>query len=371
MGHAVWIGSMALGVRRTVTSSRTASTLDGRPRPVRATHGDPVASVEPVSTLGALLGGLLLGEPSPPVPPAPGPPSEPFWQRFLTSAGFGGLMALTAALIAARIAALQLRHTKTQLTHERWWSTLTWVYDRAVVEKDKRTALPHPVTFAMLTELAERTEAASADRLQQSTIKAILSIFQASDDVYQPAATGPRVPSDVGDPASRVIRVSDPVAAAMLDELRDKLSSDEELRARTAQITYLHTVKGVVRRVASSLGADASVADGNGHRADFTVVWRGREVLIRVRYVDGPPPGTAVLLAIEDMQTEIAASYPAIGGLIVFNTPFSRDTIESFISAVDSHQIEVVSWRSEKDDSWIRDALVRLRPAEGTGDADS
>jgi len=239
-----------------------------------------VASVEHVSALGAVLAALPAAEP---VTPAPGPAAEPFWQRFLTSAGFGGLMALAAALVAARIAALQLRHTKAQQVHERWWSTLTWVYDRAVVENDKRAALPHHVTFAMLTQLAEHAQAAPADGLQRSTIKSILSMFEAADDVYQPSATSAPPPADAADPAySPVIRVSDPAAATMLDDLRQRLSNDEELRTRTAQIAYLLAVKAVIRRAATALGAD-DAPDDAGSRADFAVSWRGRLVLVRVR----------------------------------------------------------------------------------------
>ena len=142
----------------------------------------------------------------------------------------------------------------------------------------------------------------------------------------------------------------------MLDELRLRLSSDEELRARTAQITYLHAVTGVVRRVAADLGAD--VADDDGRSADFAVAWRGREVLIRVRFVDEPPSGTALLQAVESMQTEVAGGYAAIGALLVFNTPVARDAGGS-AAAVEV----VVTWRAEDDDALIGAALARLRPA--------
>jgi hypothetical protein len=332
-------------------------------------------SDQPLSAVGSLATGLLSAEPTPPGFAVPGAAADPFWQRFLTSAGFGGLMALTAALIAAWIATQQLRHTKSQQLNERWWNTLTWVYDRAVVEKDKRLALPHHVTFAMLTQLAERAKTPPEDMLQQSSIKSILTMFEASDDVNQSPAHRSDDGHD-GDPAAAqqeensspptIIQVSDPAAATLLDDLRKRLSSDDELRARAEQLQYLDAAKAVIEREAAALGADVAVIGNSGRSANVAVAWQGREVLIQIRYAKGRIPNVTVLQTIERLQREIAASYTAVGGLIVFNTPLSRLAFDTLIAAKDGTGIEVVAWTGSADDTIIRDALQRLRPATAT-----
>jgi hypothetical protein len=287
--------------------------------------------------------------------PAPASGSDQFWQRFLTSAGFGGLMAVAAALIAARIAARQLRHTKAQQLQERWWDTLTWVYDRAVVEKDKRRALPHHVTFALLTQLAEHAQTPPEDRLQQGAIKSVLSMFDTSDQVQdapQPEGSGPSV-----------IHVSDPTAVALLDELRDKLTSDEE-RQRADQLLYLHEARATIETEAVALGADATVVRDARLRTIVALAWKGREILVQIRCTEGRVPNVVVLQAIERLQTEIAARYTAIGGLIIFNTPVSRAAVDAFMAAKNGPSIEVVTWTGRTDDAVVHNAIRRLRPPD-------
>ncbi|MGW4945568.1 hypothetical protein ACWEOZ_28715 [Actinoplanes sp. NPDC004185] len=273
---------------------------------------------------------------------SPAPPADPFWQRFMTSAGFGGLMALAAALVAARIAAAQLRHTKSQQQLERWWSTLTWVYDRAIVEQDKRAALPDHVTFAMLSQLAERVQTPPGDGLQQSTIRSILSMFEAAGDGARPGA----------DDAVR--QVSDPTAVALLDELRDRLSSDTELAA----LRYLHAAKLVVERGAAALGA---TTNDRGH-GELTATWDGRSVLIRIRHAASQMPNAAVFLAVEQLETGIAADRLTVGGLLVLNSPPDRPALDAFLANKHRPGLEVVVWREEADDRAVQDALRRLRP---------
>lgn len=269
---------------------------------------------------------------------------EPFWQRFLTSAGFGGLMALTAAIFAARIAAAQLRHTKAQQLNERWWSTLTWVYDRAIVEQDKRAALPHHVTFAMLSQLAEHARTPPTDQLQQSAIRSILSMFEAAG-------------KDVGDPnAGTTFQVSDPSAIVLLDELRDKLSSDAELTAKADQMRYLHAARLVVEREAAALGAVTSGQHGN-----VVATWAEQEVLAKIHHAERALSNGAVFLAIERLEAEVAGNYRAIGGLLVLNTSPSRLAVDEFLAK--KRGIEVITWLGDADDPAIRDALQRLRPA--------
>ena len=103
-----------------------------------------------------------------------------FWERFLTSAGFGGVMAVVAAVIAGSIALAQFRHVKRQHQDDRWWETLTWVYDRTMVEEGKKPPLPQRVTLSMLTALADKVGENRVDRLRGEAISSILTIFDAT-----------------------------------------------------------------------------------------------------------------------------------------------------------------------------------------------
>jgi hypothetical protein len=295
-----------------------------------------------LSTLNPIFEGWLMA--------APAPSADPFWQRFLTSAGFGGLMALAAALIAARIAAAQLRHAKVQQLNERWWSTLTWVYDRAIVEQDKRAALPHHVTFAMLSQLAERAQLPPEDQLQRRAIQSILSMFEA-------AGAGVGHQGDGAAPTTTTFQVSDPTAITLLDELRRTLSSDKELAARADQLRYLHAAKSAVEREAAALGA----VTGSRQHGDVVATWSGRDVLVTVHHAEGSLSNAAVFRMIEVLQRAVSGDHYAIGGLLVLNTPLSRPEIDDFL-ARGIPGVEAVTWREEADDPAIRMALDRLRP---------
>lgn len=54
--------------------------------------------------------------------------------RFLISPGFGGAAAVVAALLAFVAARQKLSVDREASRQERWWATLTWIYDRATHE---------------------------------------------------------------------------------------------------------------------------------------------------------------------------------------------------------------------------------------------
>ena len=55
--------------------------------------------------------------------------------QFITSSGFGGLAALVAALLAFRAAILKLSADREVARQNRWWDSLSWIYDRATHER--------------------------------------------------------------------------------------------------------------------------------------------------------------------------------------------------------------------------------------------
>jgi len=72
--------------------------------------------------------------------------------RFLISPGFGGLAALTAALLAFMVARRNAAQEREAARQERWWASLTWVYDRATTEREE-ARLPGAVALTMMARL--------------------------------------------------------------------------------------------------------------------------------------------------------------------------------------------------------------------------
>lgn len=321
---------------------------------------------------------------------APAADRDPFWQRFLTSAGFGGLMALAAALIAARFASAQLRHTKAQQQHERWWETLTWVYDRAVVEKDKRRALPHQVTFTMLTQLAERAQAPPEDKLQQHTIRSILSMFQISNSAgralggdspgesssqethrrgtdgeaeVEPTSSRQDPPSD-----ATPIQVSDPTAVELLDALRATLTTPEDIQRESERLHFFSATRELLKQSADRLGAALVGVPDSQQRMYFAVTWPNKKVLVDVMHTDSRMHNVAVLHAIDRLQAAVAANYAAMGGLVILNRRVNSAAVESFLSATHGPRVEIVTWDSHRDGGVILEALQRFQPSDAGPD---
>ncbi|MDP9998295.1 hypothetical protein [Pseudarthrobacter sulfonivorans] len=96
-------------------------------------------------------------------------------QTFVVSPGFGGLAAVVAATIAFFGVRRQINATKKDKKEERWWATLTWVYDKASNAKDKADPLPKIIAVQVLNEL--RTTADENSPLQSQTADALVTLF--------------------------------------------------------------------------------------------------------------------------------------------------------------------------------------------------
>jgi hypothetical protein len=170
-------------------------------------------------------------------------------------------MALVAASIAAAFAYMQFRHTRQQQVNARWWDTLTWVYDRTVVENGKRAPLPQGVTLSMLVALYEQAKTSKGDGLQEQSIASVLEMFSDPDD--QTSAGEPRVdpdtssggaddpaPSEVSDPSDEGIPVTDPRSVQLLHDLKLELRSRGHAPAWSASeaVDYEAAVVEAMRR---------------------------------------------------------------------------------------------------------------------------
>jgi hypothetical protein len=173
--------------------------------------------------------------PMPTMTPIVGTEVASLWERFITSSGFGGLMAVIAAGIGAFLAVRQLNHQKAKAREDRWWDTLTWVYDRTIVERDKKDALPQHVAFSMLRALNYQIQG-SEKKVEGETIASILEMFEGTDPVPEPdlkARAGgfegfdreSQVLAEDSPDGENLIPVPDRGAAILLDELRAEVSS--------------------------------------------------------------------------------------------------------------------------------------------------
>lgn len=266
-----------------------------------------------------------------------------FWERFFTSAGFGGVMAVVAALVAGGIALAQFRHAKRQQYDERWWGTLTWVYDRTVVEEGKKPALPQRVTLAMLSALSEKVGRGKADRLRGEAISSILTVFEAVPTIAhgvrvesetetgdgsktepgaktetQPEGGGddrPSIPEPRGgeatdgnhgadgpvfeavmDAAAGSIKVTDRQTALMLENLRDDLSGKGFSGQETAAaFAYEAGVGAALEIIAPELDSRVLRYDAD-YGVDYLVVrGDGATIAVVVKYASSPFLGSGMV----------------------------------------------------------------------------
>ncbi|MEU4427184.1 hypothetical protein AB0F81_41725 [Actinoplanes sp. NPDC024001] len=312
---------------------------------------------------------LALAPSAPAVPPDSA--TEPFFERFLTSAGFGGLAALGAAIIAAWIAHKQLQSTRQQQRHDRWWETLGWVYDRAVVDAGKREALPHRVTFTMLSELAQQAQAPPGDRLQIGTIEAITSMFvpAGSDspgdvgDGREPDASSGSSPGqefDAGETTHRtssLIEVSDPVAVDLMEALRARVQQSHEAPSSAQAAAYQESVRLAVARLLTGPGGRLAEVREKDDSVDFRVELDGRTVFVNAVYRPQSLLGHQVIEHLRKGRIFLDRVAPDASLVIVSNT------IASIRLSHEANRwdprLAFVVWRGEDDDEQLLEALLR------------
>jgi hypothetical protein len=185
-------------------------------------------------------------------------PPPPLFERFLVSPGFGGLMAILAAIIATTAALIQHRHNKLQQSLERWWQRLNWIVDKAFVADDKER-LPQSVAISVLWALNDTSD--KADYLQFLTIRGLQDLFRLPGE--RPTANAgsnsrrgmvpsllPRIPRATDDEPSR-FEVTDPEAITLLEGLRGHLEEQERksfiIPARTYEINLFAALERITR----------------------------------------------------------------------------------------------------------------------------
>ena len=100
--------------------------------------------------------------------------------RFVVSPGFGGLAVFVGGFLAYRAAARQSTDARVRARDERevarqdrWWSTLTWVYDRLTAERPEAR-----LRQAQAVELFDRLTREAQTVLEKRTALGLLAAFQ-------------------------------------------------------------------------------------------------------------------------------------------------------------------------------------------------
>jgi hypothetical protein len=96
--------------------------------------------------------------------------------RFLVSPGCGGAAALVGGLLAYLAATRKAADDRESARQERWWATLTWIYDRATAERPE-ARLPTRTTLDLLGRLFDQ---AHTD-LEIQAVENLLDVFKEVD----------------------------------------------------------------------------------------------------------------------------------------------------------------------------------------------
>ncbi len=305
----------------------------------------PVQLPTPAATLQLVISAT---PPAPtPVPAGPTPPSPaqlppsptepPLWQRFLTSAGFGGMCAVFVGAVGWYLSRRKYRN-------DRWWDTLTWVYDRAIVERDKKDPLPRAVAIAMLTELLNR--AGRREHLQVSAIHSIHEMFSERDEAPR-TGQGPALET-----ASR--RVDSPLERDLLEGLERSLAS-RGLPSRQAWRQYEQEVNEALQRVVTR-HPGAVLAPAPRRTApmapDFTVMGPAGTVLIEVKYAARSVMNIAMLRdGFAALGRQLDGS---VSGVLVVNVPVP---LEQAAKVRHDARVRLVTWTGPQDDRALEDAV--------------
>ncbi|MFD6636112.1 hypothetical protein ACFWDN_09845 [Micromonospora chalcea] len=313
-----------------------------------------------------------------------------FWERFFTSAGFGGVMAVVAAIIAGTIAMIQIKHARKQHRDARWWDTLTWVYDRTVVEDGKKAALPHGVTIAMLAALSDKATREGADRLQGEAVSSILTIFDArpegveereesredvekspaSEKVVVPGLDASEAESGGGAPESEVgadsaagsIKVTDPGALQMLEVLRRSLDRKGfggggiGGQAAMAGFNYEIRVRGALERIALEIGASFLRPEAD-FGVDFSLFRDGVALLVNVKYVRSRVSPTFASDMVKELVRQ-SGQFSGFPALLVTNRELVVGDEQRFREAAANMGVRYVVWRDSHNDEELKRALV-------------
>lgn len=285
-------------------------------------------------------------------------PNPPFLQTFLTSSGFAGCMAVVAASIAAGMAWRQLSHARAQQEEDRWWETLTWVFDRSVSSSPGSEQLPVGVALPMLQALFDETANDDATGLRKRAVGSILTMFTLPSEVQSDDAStadGPDSelpPETPGDPTSprgeRPGRVV--VDDADVDILTDLRVSIGESSPPVAALLYesrvYEALLDVVGRMDGWRAARQPVMPVG--RPDFVLRTPSTRIVIETKIATKPITPATVAGWVGHLRKYVDGAGGSTVGVLLCNQPLTKEAEQYWKSEVDP-RLHWVRWSGNPD----------------------
>lgn len=257
---------------------------------------------------------------------------------FITSPGFGGAAALIAAGVAALVGYSQHRANRDRTDHERWWSTLTWVYDRTVVDNKGRAPLAQSVTVGVLKQLNDQVKRHERGRRGRSWTTEAEAVASLADMFGDDSA----VTAGAVQPASGVL-------GSLQADLEER-GYGHRARAGAYRASALEAVTRVLPDAEIDSPADIGI------NIDEVMVRQGEKVAtVRFAYHETPTRDEGTLYA-EDtrlLQERITEKYghPVI---VVSNQPLPE---EAQIALADTPLFKYVHWTNGIEDLRLTNAI--------------
>lgn len=286
-------------------------------------------------------------------------PNPPFWDRFLTSAGFAGCMAVVAASIAALVTWRQLSHAKTKQKDDRWWETLTWVFDRSVSSSPGSEQLPAGVALPMLQALFDETAEENANGLRKRAVGSILTMFTlpsetpSSDVLTDDEQDGDSPHKTAGDSAAPR---SERSSRVVVDEADVDLLTD--LRASVGDSSPVVAAALYEARVYQALLQIAERRDGwraARHpvmpvgRPDFVLWTPSTQMVIETKNARMPITASTAAVWVEHLRKYVESAEESAIGVLLCNQPRTKGAEQYWKSEADP-RLRWVQWSGTPDE---------------------
>lgn len=257
-------------------------------------------------------------------------------------------MAVVAAVIAATVAWRQLAHAKKQQREDRWWETLTWVFDRSVESPSGPETLPGGVALTMLQALVDSAAEDGPTSLRKRAVGSILTMFtlpseeMAGQDFSEAGGT---VPNNASGTGQVLIEEFD---ADLLNSLRT--SVEDSSPAVAAAVFEAKVYESLMRLVASHDGWHVArnpvVPRG---RPDFLLRTPSRSVVIETKYARKSITAATAAGWVGHLRKYVEGLGPHARGILLCSQPLAESGM-AYWSADVPAELQQIYWPGVRDD---------------------
>lgn len=288
-------------------------------------------------------------------------------QTFVVSPGFGGLAAVVAATIAFFGVRRQINATKKDKKEERWWATLTWVFDKASSAEDKADPLPKVIAVQVLNEL--RNTADESSPLQSQTADALVTLFSntANAQAAEESKKSTNTPGTHFTTSSSQQLLRSAVAEYWKAAAQMQPPSS---RGRIAAIAYEAEVVAAIGKYANNYGLTVSgellsegKSSGQVHRPDVVLSANGKALAIEIfsrsgsRGLEADVISKAKSLLGSRSVDHAGNELEVVGVVAVTNASLFPDTSPG--------DPQVVLWRNNDDDGSLQSIVQEFARERG------